>query len=158
MKKILKIVLLASISLLFANYSNAQSNSWAGYWSTPMQVLDSVVDKANASDDYQRTALDGITDLQWTYKRSWKISNTFDYLRMHIWPYIQWAVYIWLILSTTGLIICWLLMVTWWVSKVKGFENIKWKIINALLWVFFLSWFYLLIDLIVWLTNTIFTP
>jgi hypothetical protein len=29
-----------------------------------MQVLDSVVDKANASDDYQRTALDGINDLQ----------------------------------------------------------------------------------------------
>ena len=158
MKKILKIVLLASISLLFTNYTNAQSNSWAGYWSTPMQVLDSVVDKANASDDYQRTALDGINDLQWIYKGSWKISNTLDYLRMHIWPYIQWGVYIWLVLSTTGLIICWLLMVTWWVSKVKGFENIKWKIINALLWVFFLSWFYLLIDLIVWLTNTIFTP
>lgn len=158
MRKILKIALLTSISLLFVNYSLAQSNSWAGYWSTPMQVLDTVVDKANATDDYQRTALDGITDLQWTYKRSRKISNTFDYLRMHIWPYIQWAVYIGLVLSTAGLIICWLLMVTWWISKTKWFESVKWKIVNALLWVFFLSWFYLLIDLIVWLTNSIFTP
>lgn len=158
MRKTWKIILVTSFFLLLANYSCAQSNSWAGYWSTPMQVLDSVVDEANASDDYQRTALDGITNLQWPYKSSWKISNTLDYLRMNIWPYIQWAVYIWLVLSTVWLIICWLLMVTWSISKTEWFKSVKWKIINALLWVFFLSGFYVLIDLIVWLTNSIFTP
>jgi len=158
MRKILKIVLLCFAFLLLVNYSHAQSNSWAGYWTTPMQVLDSVVDKANATDDYQRTALDGINDLQWQFKRSRKISNTFDYLRMHIGPYLQWGVYFWLVLSTIWLIICWLLMVTWWISKTEWFKSVKWKIVNALLWVFILSWFYLLIDLIVWLINSIFTP
>lgn len=158
MRKLLKIALLVSMSFLFINHSHAQSNSWAGYWSTPMQVLDTIVDNANTTDDYQRSALDGVTDLQWSYKRSWKISNTLDYLRMNIWPYIQWAVYIGLVLSTTGLIVCWLLMVTWWISKTEWFKSVKWKIMNALLWVFFLSWFYLLIDLIVWLTNSLFNP
>lgn len=158
MKVFHKILFLSSILCAFVWFSNAQSNSWAGYWSSPIQVLDSVVDRANITDDYQRSALDGVTDLQGSFKRSWKLSNTLDYIRQNVWPILQRGVYFWLVLSTIWLIICWLLIVTWWITKVKWLNDVKWKIVNALLAVFFLSWFYVLIDLVVGVTNTIFTP
>ena len=157
MKNFLKIV--ALVISVFSVFSFTFAQEWRRWnrWSSPLQVFNHVVWNANSwHDKIQETALDGITDLEWNYGREYKITNTLEYVRKHIAPYIQWAVYIGFVLSTTGLIICWFLLVTGWISKSSGFEKVKWKIINALLGVFVLSGFYLIIKLIIWIINTIF--
>lgn len=150
------IVFLIAITSLFS-FSFAQEWHRWNRWSSPFQVFEKVVDKANEwHDKIQDTAMDWITDLEWSFGANYKISNTLDYVRKHIAPYIQRAIYIWFVTSTTWLIICWFLLVTWWISKTSWFEKVKWKIINALLGVFVLSWFYLIIKLIIWIINTVF--
>lgn len=157
MKNFVKIIVLLFALTTLYSFSFAQEWRWGSWWSSPLQVFEQVVNEANHWNyNIQETALDGVTDLEWTYPRQYKISNTLDYFRQHIDPYIQWAVYIWLIVSTVWLIICGFLMVTGWVTKSSGFDKVKSKIINALLWVFVLSGFYLIIKLIVWIINTFF--
>ena len=157
MKNFVKILIcLISCTATFALWS-AQEWRWWNRWSSPIQVFENVVSKSNEwKNSIQETALDWITDLQWAYGRQYKISNTLDYIRKNISPYIQWAVYVWFVVSTAWLIICGFLLVTWWIWKSSWFDKVKWKIINALLGVFVLSWFYLIIKLIVWIINTFF--
>ena len=157
MKNFVKILIcLISCTATFALCS-AQEWRWWNRWSSPIQVFENVVSKSNEwKNSIQETALDWITDLQWAYDRQYKISNTLDYIRKNISPYIQWAVYVWFVVSTAWLIICGFLLVTWWIWKSSWFDKVKWKIINALLGVFVLSWFYLIIKLIVWIINTFF--
>jgi len=157
MKNFVKILIcLISCTATFALCS-AQEWRWWNRWSSPIQVFENVVSKSNEwKNSIQETALDWITDLQWAYGRQYKISNTLDYIRKNISPYIQWAVYVWFVVSTAWLIICGFLLVTWWIWKSSWFDKVKWKIINALLGVFVLSWFYLIIKLIVWIINTFF--
>lgn len=157
MRNFAKIILLSLCSILLYSFSYAQQWRWSNWWSTPLQVFENVVGAANSGHDkIQQTAINGVTDLQWSYARQYKISNTIDYLRRHIGPYIQWAVYVWLILSTTGLILCWFLMVTWWIWKSSGFEKVKWRVVSALLGIFMLSWFYIVIKFMMWIINTFF--
>lgn len=157
MRNFAKIILLSLCSILLYSFSYAQQWRWSNWWSTPLQVFETVVGEANSDHDkIQQTAINGVTDLEWSYARQYKISNTIDYLRRHIGPYIQRIVYIWLIASTAGLILCWFLMVTWWIWKSSGFEKVKWRIVSALLWIFMLSWFYIVIKFMMWIINTFF--
>lgn len=157
MKIFAKIILSLSALIFIFSFSYAQEWKWASRWSSPFQVFENFVWEAN-NDNYkiQKTALDWVTDLEWSYSREYKISNTLDYIRINIGPYIQWIVYIWFVLSTAWLIICWFLLVTWWITKSSWFDKVKWKIVNALLWVFLLSWFYIVIKLMMWIINTFF--
>ena len=160
MKIFSKIMVCLAIMFTMISFSYAWWG-WTDRGSTPLQVFENIVDEANENDRYsiQETSFDGISDLQWTYARQYKISNTLDYIRQEIDPYLQRAAYVGLVVSTAWLIICGFLMVTWWISKSSGFEKVKSKIINALLWVFLLSGFYLVIELFVWVINMVFgTP
>jgi len=158
MKNFVKISLVLSIIISIFGFSYAQEGRRWSYWSDLLQVFENVVNQSNNDWNYniQETAIDGITELQWSYSPEFKISNTLDYIKQHIDPYIQRVVYLWLIISTVWLIVCWFLLVTWWIWKSGWFEKVKWKIINALLWVFLLSWFYLFIKLMVWVINMFF--
>lgn len=157
MKNFVKILALFLACTTMISISFAQEWRWWNRWSTPFQVFDNVAHDANEwRYDIQDTALDWITDLQWSFDGNYKITNTLDYIRKHISPYIQRAVYVWFVASTAWLIICGFLLVTWWIWKSWWFEKVKWKIVNALLGVFVLSWFYLIIQLMVWLINTFF--
>lgn len=158
MKKFTKILLSLLVFTTIFSFSYAQEWRWTNRWSTPIQVFETFVDKTNDEWRYnvQDTALDWVTDLQWTYPRQYKISNTLDYIRQEIDPYLQRAAYIGLVASTVWLIICWFLLVTWWISKSSWFEKVKWKIFNALIWVFLLSWFYLVIKLFISIINMFF--
>lgn len=158
MRKLTKIILsLTSLFVLFS-VSYAQEWKWTNRWSTPLQVFETFVDEANDEGRYsiQETALDGITDLQWVYPRQYKISNTLDYIRQEIDPYLQRAAYIGLVVSTAGLIICWFLMVTWGIDKTTWFEKVKSKIFSALIGVFLLSGFYLVVKLFISVINMVF--
>ena len=158
MRNFTKIIL--SLSALLALFSVSFAQEWqrTHRWSTPIQIFETFVDKTNNEWRYsiQETALDGITDLQWIYPRQFKISNTLDYLRQEIDPYLQRAAYIGLVASTAGLIICGFLMVTWWIGKTSGFEKVKSKIFNALIGVFLLSGFYLVVKLFISIINMFF--
>ena len=158
MKQFTKIVL--SLFALCALFSFSYAQEWkrTNRWSTPMQVFETFVDEANDEGRYsiQETALDGVTDLQWVYPRQYKISNTLDYIRQEIDPFLQRAAYIGLVASTAGLIICWFLMVTWWIGKSSWFEKVKSKIFNALIGVFLLSGFYLVVKLFISIINMFF--
>ena len=158
MKKFVKIIVFFAVFIMMYSVSFAQEWRWWNRWSSPFQIFDNIVGKSNEWHyDIQDTALDGITDLQWSYLPQYKISNTLDYITQNIAPYIQWAVYVWFVASTAWLIICGFLLVTGWLSKSSWFEKVKWKIINALLGVFVLSWFYLIIKLMVSIINMSFS-
>lgn len=122
-----------------------------------MDTLESVVHDANGGQyKIQDTALDSVTDLQWDFGRQYKISNTLTYLRKNIDPYMQWAVYVWLVLATIVLIYMWFLMVTWWIHKSWDFSKLKSRFWYVVIWVLLLSGFYVLVKVVVALLNTIF--
>lgn len=158
MKKFTKIIL--SMFALFTLFSFSYAQEWkrTNRWSTPMQVFETFVDKANDNWRYsiQETALDNVSDLQWIYLRQYKISNTLDFIRQEIDPYLQRAAYIGLVASTVWLIICWFLLVTGGISKMEWFKSVKWRVINALIWVFLLSGFYLVVKLFISVINMVF--
>ena len=154
MRKCIKIVLLLWSICWICCFTYAQQWRRADWWSSPTQILENVVGEVNSNNDkIQKTAWDQITDLQWSYPRQYKISNTLDYIRRNIGPYIQRAVYIWFIASTAWLVICWFLLVTWWITKSSWFEKVKWRLVNALLWVFVLSGFYIIIKFMMSVIN-----
>jgi hypothetical protein len=138
-------------------YSFAQHGRWWDRWSDPMQIFESIVDDANKWwYAIQETALDGVTDLEWSYSREFKITNTLDYLRKNLDPYLQRAVYVWLVLATVALIYSWFLLVTHWIHKAGDWTKVKTNVMYALLWVFLLSWFYFIIKIMVSLITSIF--
>lgn len=155
MKKIFAIIFLCSICL-FNSFVFADSQNRWWYWDSPLDVLDNVVWKANAKNKIQETALDDITDKEWSFQVQYKISNTLDYLRVNIAPYLQWAVYIWLVVAVILIVYNWFLMVTHTINKVWDFEKVKKRVWYIIIWVLLLTWFYSIIKLVVWLINSIF--
>ena len=158
MKNFTKIILWISSILALFSVSYAQEWKRADWWSSPFQVFENVVWEANeGGDGVQKTAINWVTDLEWWYARQYKISNTLDYLRLHIGPYLQRVVYVAFVLSTAWLIIAWFILVTWWIWKTStSFEKVKSRIINAMLWVFVASGFYIIIKIMMSIVNTFF--
>jgi len=149
-KKILISLLFAPVCLTFA-----ASDNWGGYGSNPVEVLDSVVSEANNTDQIQETSLDRINNQEWAYV--WfQISNTLDWLRLHIATYLQWIVYIGLSLAVILLIYNGFLMVTHVVHKEGDFSKIKKNIMNIFIWVIILTSFYAIIKLVIGVLNSVF--
>jgi len=149
-KKIVISLLFAPVCLTFA-----ASDNWGGYGSNPVEVLDSVVSEANNTDQIQETSLDRINNQEWAYV--WfQISNTLDWLRLHIATYLQWIVYIGLSLAVILLIYNGFLMVTHVVHKEGDFSKIKKNIMNIFIWVIILTSFYAIIKLVIGVLNSVF--
>jgi len=136
-------------------FSFAQT-SRGQYGDDPIKILDKVVGEANDEYKIQQTALDSATDKQWAYASQYKIANTLDRFRNNINPYLQRAVYIWLSVAVILLIYNGLLMVTNAVHKEGETAKIKKNIINIVIWVVILTWFYFIIKLTVSIINSIF--
>lgn len=150
LKKIVLSLLFAPVCLTFA-----ASDNWGGYGSNPVEVLDSVVGEANDVDQIQETSLDRINNQEWAYV--WfQISNTLDWLRLHIATYLQWIVYIGLSLAVILLIYNGFLMVTHVVHKEGDFSKIKKNIMNIFIWVIILTSFYAIIKLVIGILNSVF--
>lgn len=132
------------------------TNSWGSRGTDSIQILDKVNDEANESYAIQETALDWVTDSQWAYSLNYKISNTLDYFRQNMHPYIQRVAYIWLVLATISLIYLWFLLVTWTFHKEWELSSIKKKLMNIVIWVVLLTGFYFVVKLIVAIITTTF--
>jgi len=155
MKKIL--LALLGFSIILPLVSLAQDSSRASkYGSDPIMILDSVVDEANDEYKIQQTSLDNATDKQWAYASPYKIANTLDWFRNNINPYLQRAVYIGLSLAVILLIYNGFLMVTNAVHKEWETAKIKKNIMNIVIGVVILTWFYFIIKLAVAIINSIF--
>ncbi len=154
MKKI--VLLLVAFSFLCPMFGFTQNDNRWNYGSNPIQILDNVVSEANDEYKIQQTALDAITDKQWAYSSQYKIANTLDWLRNNINPYLQWAVYIWLSVAVILLIYNWFLMVTNAMHNEWDMAKVKKNIINIVIGVVVLTWFYFIIRLTVSIITSIF--
>lgn len=152
----MKKILLAALLLLSTFISISYAASWWTPESDPFQVLEAVKDKANEDYKIQETALDQITDEQWAYQRQYKITNTLDYIRQNIYPYLQWIVYIWLVIAVILIIYNWFLMVTNWVHNQSDMTKVKKNMMNIVIWVVLLTGFYFILRLMVALITSIF--
>lgn len=103
----------------------AAKDSRGLYGSQPAEVLDSVVGQANQTTSYQETALNEVNSDSPTYDSNYKLSNTLDWLRMHIATYLQRAVYIGLTVAVILLIYNGFLMVTHTITKSGDFAKMK---------------------------------
>lgn len=158
MKNKIKLIILAMVILSgLSCLSFAQNGNRWTRGSDPLVIFETMVDDAN-SNGYaiQETALDWISDLEWGYARSYKISNTLDYVRKNLDPYLQRAIYAWLVLATIWLIYSWFLLTTNAIHKQWDWTKVKTNIMHILLWVFLLSWFYFIIKMIVALITAVF--
>lgn len=155
MKKLLTICFLFTF-LSMPLLSFAQEWSWGKYWDNPISIVDNVVKEANEDNKIQQTALDGVTDTQWSYASEFKIANTLDRLRKNINPYLQRAIYIWLSVAVILLIYNGFLMVTNAIHKEGEFSKIKNRFIYILIGVILLTSFYFIIKLVVGLINSLF--
>ena len=157
MIKIIKLFISLFVILSLFWISLAQNGKWGDYGSDPMQAFETFVDDANKGwYSIQETALDWVTDLQWWYSREFKITNTLDYIRKNLDPYLQWVIYIWLIWATVALIYLWFLLVTHWLHKQWDWTKIKTNIMYVVMWVILLTWFYFIIKIMIALTTSIF--
>lgn len=139
-----------------ANVSFAQRDSRWLYGGEPMEVLDNVVSQANNDSSIQETVLNTASDQQWSYQRQYKISNTLDYLRTNIAPYLQWIVYIGLVAAVILIIYNGFLMVTNGIHKEWDMSKVKKNLINITIGVLLLTWFYAIIKIVVGLINSVF--
>jgi len=153
-KNILKLFLLCLCWFVLCPFSLWEYN---GRWADdPMQTLSEIVDENNSTRyAVQRTALDWVSDSEWTYLRAYKISNTLEYFRKNIDPYLQWAVYVWLALATIALIYMWFLMVTNSVTWAGDMSKLKSRIIYVVIWVLLLTGFYAAIKIIIAVFNMV---
>jgi len=126
------------------------------YGTTPLEVLDNVAGNANTDYEIQETALNSANDQEWGYQKQYKIANTLDYLRNNIAPYLQRAVYLWLVVAVILIIYNGLLMVTNAFHKEGDMEKVKKRLINITIGVLLLTGFYAIIKIVVGLINSVF--
>ncbi|MDR0650721.1 MAG: hypothetical protein LBG59_04960 [Candidatus Peribacteria bacterium] len=121
--------------------------------------MNTFVDEANKDHKIQDTALDGVTSKSAGYSGSikFRITNTLEWLKNNIHPYIQWAVYLGLAIATILLIYNGFLMVTNAVNGGQGeFSKIKSNFLNIGIGVIVLTGFYYLIDIVTAVINFLF--
>ncbi len=154
MKKI--VLTLLALCYVLPIFSFAQDSSRWQYGWNPIQILDNVVSDANTDYKIQQTALDQANAIQWSYASQYKIANTLDRFRNNINPYLQRTVYIWLSAAVILLIYNGFLMVTNAVHNEWETAKVKKNIINIIIWVIILTWFYFIIKLTVSVINSLF--
>jgi hypothetical protein len=143
-------------SFSFATNTELGSDMRGWYGSSPVEILDRVAGQANKNIAVQETAIDWVTDEMWGYPRQYKISNTLEYLRINIAPYIQWVVYIGLVVAVILVMYNWFLMVTHSIHSQWDFAKIQGKLKYIAIGILLLTWFYTIIKLVVGLVNSIF--
>lgn len=123
-----------------------------------MRLLDQVVDVANEEHSIQQTQLDGVTSQGWGYSGNpdYKFTNTLEYLKNNVDPYLQWIVFIWLALATIFLIYNGFMMTTNIIHGKGELGKVKDNFIYIGIGVVILTGFYYLIDIVVAVINFIF--
>ena len=155
MKKRLTTILLIGL-FIPVGFSFAETDSWGKYGASPVAVFDSVIWEANNSQQFQETAFDGINSDEGAYQQEYQISNTLDWLRMHMGTYLQWIVYVGLTIAVILLIYNGFMMVTHSITKSGDFSKLKKNIQYIAIGVIILTSFYAILRLVIGLINSVF--
>lgn len=119
------------------------SNTRVGRGDSPEEIVNTIADKANEDLKIQDTRFNTINNKQGGYGADYQITNTLEWIRKNIQPYLQWILYIGLTGATILLIWNGFRLVTnsaisWWDMKtVKG--NIKTLLIGVIIMTSFLA-------------------
>ena len=161
MKTKIKLCLFLIGLLTIPFFTNAEApKAWAAFGSTPTDIVKNVAGLANEGQatKVQDTRLNSINNEQIgsaTVETEYQITRTFARLANDnngITPYIQRAIYIWMVWATILLAWNWFLLVTG--KKINDAkENIKYII----LWVILMSGFYAVIAIVTAIINYFFS-
>ncbi len=159
--KLLSWILLFAFWILSLNYSLASgSNSkWVNYEGDPEQFVESVQSIANKDFHIQETKLDNITSRSiggGQRSSAFKITGTLEWIRMNIFPYIQWTVFIGLSIGAIMLIWNGFKLVTQSLSGEKAAE-VKKDIQSVLIGIVILTGFLAIIQLTLGVLNIFFS-
>lgn len=97
----LSIIGIAGLGFLGTNAQITDTVIWRG--SSPEEIATTIAGKANEDQKVQDTKFDKINN-QWSYGKNYQITNTLEWIRNNIQPYIQWTLYIGLVGATILLI------------------------------------------------------
>ena len=135
-------------TLLMGSLALGQSdpNFWSERYQspTPEWVLDLVVDRADS--DVIGTELDGVSNFLWPFGEQYKVANTLDSVRVRIAVYLQWIVFIGLVVAVILIIFNGYILVT---SPLSGADlsKVKGKLTNLAIWVLVMTGFYFIIKI-----------
>ncbi len=152
MKRIF-VALLCIILFVSGKVSHAQQERRWRRGTTPMEILDTWAWAVNDDLEIQETELNDVTDLQWSYQRRFKITNTLDSVRQNISPYLQRAVFIWLTAATILLIYNGFLLISSSIHQQWELSKVLARMTNIGIWIAVMLWFYFIIKLTIVLLN-----
>lgn len=143
LNKLILFCFVLAFSLL--SFSYAEWWDWDQWpvkrWSrdaSPNDVLDQVREWRGVQD----TQLDHVQRQPW-----WSVEWTLDWVRMEIWTYINWAVFIGLSIAVILIIYNWLLLVTTSMNE-SVLEKVKTRLMYLWVWVLIMTGFYVIIQLV----------
>jgi hypothetical protein len=157
MKK--RLLLLPSLVTLLSLPLFADYPSRAGYGANPVDILDTVADKANEDYYISESKFNDISSQteQYDANPNHRITNTLYTLKNKIHPYLQRTLYLGLTAATILLIYNGFLLVTNGIHEQGEFSKIKGNLIPIGIGVIILTGFYFLLDLIIAIMNFLFT-
>lgn len=138
------------------SFTFAETDSWWVYGDSPTAVFENIVGEANTNQQIQETAMDGINSDEWAYQQEYQISNTLDWIRMHMGTYLQWIVYVGLTIAVILLIYNGFMMVTHSITKSWDFAKLKKNLQYIAIGVIILTSFYAILRLVIGLINSVF--
>ncbi len=105
----------------------------------PKEIIDQV---RWGSRSVQDTQLDDVSS-GWDWV-SWTLESVWE----SIWPYINWAVFIWLSIAVILLIYNWILLMTTSMND-SVIWKVKTRITYLVIWIVLITWFYFVIAIVV---------
>ena len=157
----IKIWLLSLVFLVFggsfAVIAGNQQGRRVNRWSSPEEIASTIADRANEDEKIQDTKLNKINNKQWWYPKQYQLTNTAEWIRKNIQPYLQWSLYIGLIAATILLIWNGFRLVTnstLWGGDIKTVKN---NIKNILIGVLIMTGFLVIIKLTMAVINMFFS-
>lgn len=160
MIKKVSLFLLSCFALLFmptfANDKGASATSLSN--DTPENFLNRIVQTSNSNFKSQKTQLDDVSAAS-SFSGKYKITSTLENISTQIEPYLQWITFIGM---TAGVILLarnGFKLVTNSSGMVDGgdLKTVKGNIQNIVIGIVILTWFVVIIKIIVWLLNFFFS-
>lgn len=118
------------------------------YSGDPLRIVDEITHEANNESRIQETALDDLSQYQWSYPTQYRLSNTLDALRQQIGPYLEWAFFLAMAMAVILLIYNGLLLVTHSAHGQGDLGEIKKRLTNISIGVILLVWVYTIVRIL----------
>lgn len=146
-----------SLVTTFASNQAASATSLAN--DTPENFLDRIVQTSNSNFKSQKTQLDDVSAKSSWASGKYKITATLGNISTQIEPYLQWISFIGLTTAVILLMRNGFKLVTNSSGMVDGgdIKTVKGNIKNILTGVVILTWFVVIIKIVVWLLNFFFS-